>query len=291
VAGLVGWINQAFIKEQANWYVTMRPYMLANVRPYVLTAQAERALKPQASFHECAKDCPEMIVLPAGEFVMGSSADEEGRYDDEGPQHRVTIARPFAVSKFDVTFADWDACASVGGCPPAGDSGYGRGMHPVINVTWDDARQYVAWFSKMTGRSYRLLTEAEWEYAARAGTTTAYPWGKEIGSGNADCNGCGSPWDAHETSPAGSFKPNGFGLYDMDGDVWQWVEDCYHPDYVGAPADGVPWISGDCSRRVYRGGSWYSIAEYCRAAYRFSHAPDDPHKIIGFRVVVAAGAG
>ena len=169
-----------------------------------------------------------MIVIPAGEFMMGSPATEEGRYSNEGPQHKVTIAKPFAVSKFDVTFADWDACVSVGGCPQLGDSSFGRGTRPVINVNWNDAQQYVAWLSKMTGQPYRLLTEAEWEYAARAGATTAYYWGDEIGVGNANCNGCGSQWDGRETAPVGSFKPNAFGLYDMAGNVVQWVQDCYH---------------------------------------------------------------
>jgi formylglycine-generating enzyme required for sulfatase activity len=144
--------------------MTMRPYAVANVDPYVLKPEAERALKPGASFRECAKDCPEMVVVPTGEFMMGSPANEKGRYDNEGPQHKVTIARPFAVSRFDVTFADWDACVSVRGCPRVGDSAFGRGTRPVINVSWDDAQRYVAWFSKMTGRPYRLLAEAEWEY-------------------------------------------------------------------------------------------------------------------------------
>ena len=173
----------------------------------MLKPEAERALKPLASFRECAKDCPEMIVMPAGEFMMGSPATEQGRFDHEGPQHKVTIAKPFAVSKFDVTFADWDACVSVGGCLQVSDCGLGPGTKPVINVSWDDAQQYVAWLSKMTGQPYRLLTEAEWEYAARAGTTTAYSWGDEIGKGNANCNGCGSQWDNQQTSPVGSFKP------------------------------------------------------------------------------------
>ena len=146
------------------------------------------------------------------------------------------------------------------------DSGFGRGTKPVINVNWDDAQQYVAWFSKMTGQPYRLLTEAEWEYAARAGTTTAYSWGDEIGKGNANCNGCGSKWDNRETSPVGSFKPNAFGLYDMHGNVWQWVQDCYHDNYNGAPTDGSAWTSGDCSRRVLRGGAWGNFPRNLRAA-------------------------
>ena len=197
IAGLIGWINQAYIEEQVNWYWTMRPYMVAQVRPYVLSPDAERALKPGQAFRECAKDCPEMVVVPAGEFMMGSPPTEKRAMPDEGPQHRVTIARPFAVSKFDVTFNDWDACVSVGGCPRegrAGDVDWGRDTRPVINVSWDDAQQYVAWLSQMTGKPYRLLSDAEWEYAARAGTQTAYSWGDEIGKNNANCNGCGSQW-------------------------------------------------------------------------------------------------
>jgi formylglycine-generating enzyme required for sulfatase activity len=135
------------------------------------------------------------------------------------------------VSKFDVTFDDWDACVSVGGCLQEGranDRGFGRGTRPVIYVSWDDAQAYVRWLSQMTGKPYRLLTEAEWEYSARAGSTTAYFCGEEIGEKNASCNGCGSRWDNRETSPVESFKPNAFGLHDMAGNVWQWVEDCYH---------------------------------------------------------------
>jgi formylglycine-generating enzyme required for sulfatase activity len=284
IVGLVGWINQAYVKEQINWFTTMRPYMLANVQPYVLTAEAERTLEPGRSFRECAKDCPEMVVVPAGTFTMGSPATETGRFDNEGPLHEVIIAQPFAVSKFDVTFADWDACASVGGCPPASESDFGRGTRPIINVSWEDAQQYVAWFSKMTGRNYRLLTEAEWEYAARAGKMTAYPWGPEIGKGNADCNGCGSEWDNSGTSPAGSFKPNAFGLYDMAGDAWQWVQDCYHEDYNAAPTDGSAWTSKDCIRHVVRGGSWYDGPQTVRSAYRVGDATVNRNSSLSLRV-------
>jgi formylglycine-generating enzyme required for sulfatase activity len=172
-----------------------------------LSPDGERALKPGDKFKEC-ENCPEMVVVPAGSFTMGSPVTEKGRYPNEGPQHAVTIARPFAVSKFDVTFADWDACVSVGGCPS--DAGFGQGTKPIVAVNWDDAQQYVAWFSRMTGHPYRLLTEAEWEYATRAGTTTAYSWGDQIGKGNANCGGCGSKW-GQGISPVGSFKPNAFG--------------------------------------------------------------------------------
>ena len=263
ILGLIGLINQTYIEEQVNWYWTMRPYMVAQVRPYVLSPDAERALKPGQAFRECAKDCPEMVVVPAGEFMMGSPPTEKRAMPDEVPQHRVTIARPFAVSKYDVTFNDWDACVSVGGCPRegrAGDVDWGRDTRPVIYVSWDDAQQYVAWLSQMTGKPYRLLSDAEFEYAARAGTQTAYPWGDDIGENNANCVDCGSQWTGSagtwQTAPVGSFAANRFGLHDMVGNVWKWVQDCYHPNYNGAPTDGSTWTGGDCTARVIRGGSW-----------------------------------
>jgi formylglycine-generating enzyme required for sulfatase activity len=219
-----------------------------------------------------------MIVIAAGEFMMGLRARG---------QHKVTIAKPFAVSKFDVTFADWDACVSVGGCSQVRDFGWGRGTKPVIDVNWYDAQQYVAWLSRMTERPYRLVTEAEWEYAARAGSTTAYSWGREIGEGNANCNGCGSKWDNHETSPVGSFKPNGFGLYDMAGNVAQWVQDCIAPNadyYDGVPSDGSAWTSRDCIRRVVRGGSFRASPESLFSASRGANPTDGRGNALGFRV-------
>ena len=284
IAGLVGWIEQATLKEQWRWYtVTMRPYRVANIDPYVLKPAAERALKPLASFRECARDCPEMIVIPAGSFMMGSPASQPGHNTSEGPQHIVTIANSFGVSKFDVTFADFDACFSVGGCSHPSDSGGGRGNKPVINVDWDDAQKYVAWLSEMTGKNYRLLTEAEWEYAARAGSTTAYYWGDAIGKANALCLDCGSSSDS-QTAPVGSFRPNAFGLYDMAGNVWQWVQDCYHADYNGAPTDGSAWTSGDCSHRVLRGGSWVDNPQFLRSASRDGVSIVDRNIFLGFRV-------
>lgn len=284
IASLVGWINQGYVKEQIHWQMTMRPYIVANVAPYVLKPEAERALKPLASFRECAKDCPEMVVMPAGEFVMGSPPTEEGRYPNESPQHLITIAKPFAVSKFAVTFADWDACVSVGGCPHVSDSGFGRGTRPVVNVRWEEAQQYAAWLSKMTGRPYRLLTGTEWEYAARAGSATAYSWGDQIGQGNANCTHCGSQWDGLQTSPVGSFKPNAFGLYDMAGNVWQLVQDCYHDDYNGAPTDGSGWITGVCHDPVVRGGSWETDPRELRSARSSKFSDDDQDFHIGFRL-------
>jgi formylglycine-generating enzyme required for sulfatase activity len=288
ILGLVGWINQDYLKEQINWFWTMRPYRVANIDPHVLKPEAERVLKPGATFRECASNCPEMVVLPAGGFMMGSPGTEAGR---EGPQHKVTIGHPFAVAKFDVTFADWDACVAVGGCPSpkegrAIDAGWGpgRGQKPVTYVSWEDAKAYAAWLSTMTGKTYRLLTEAEWEYAARGGTTTAYFWGDEIGKGNANCDGCGSQWDKLQASPVGSFKPNAFGLYDMAGNVMQWVEDCWHEDYNGAPSDGSAWIRGECTFRVARGGNYYDGPQYLHSAYRHFLGPNIRLPSFGFRL-------
>ena len=154
----------------------------------------------------------------------------------------------------------------------------------MINVSWDDAKAYVAWLSKKTGEDYRLLTEAEYEYATRAGTQTAYPWGNDIGKNNANCDGCGSQWDNEQTAPVGSFAPNSFGLYDMVGNVWQWVEDCYHQDYNGAPTDGSAWTTGDCDLRVVRGGSWVSNPEFLRSALRGRGSTGGRSYDLGFRV-------
>jgi formylglycine-generating enzyme required for sulfatase activity len=287
ILGLIAWISQSFIKQEWNWYWNERPYRVANFDPYVLKPEAERALKPLASFRECDKDCPEMIVVPAGKFMMGSPPTEKDRSDNEGPQHEVTIVKRFAVAKHDVTFDDWDACIKVGGCPQEGggsDSGWGRGTQPAISVSWGDAQAYAAWLSRMTGKPYRLLTEAEWEYAARAGTTTAYFWGDDTSMGNANCKGCGSQWDFLQAAPVGKFKPNAFGLYDMAGNVWQLVEDCYHDNYNGAPTDGSVWTGANCGSRVVRGGSWRYNPHDLRSASRNRNPSDGRSNNIGFRV-------
>jgi formylglycine-generating enzyme required for sulfatase activity len=246
----------------------------------------EKALKPKDTFKECA-NCPEMMVVPAGSYTRGSPTSEPGRSGDEGPQHTVTIARQFAVGRFEVTFDEWDACAADGGCNgyKPSDEGWGRGRRPVINVSWDDAKAYVAWLSKKTGKSYRLLSAAEYEYATRAGTQTAYPWGNAIGTNNANCHACGSQWDARQTAPVGSFAANGFGLYDMVGNVREWTEDCYHDRYLGAPTDGSAWIEGaDCSRRVVRAGSWLLAPVFLRSANRYWFTTDYRLNYLGFRV-------
>ena len=225
-----------------------------------VAAGKKPCIKPGSgkSFRDCP-DCPEMVVVPAGSFSMGSPSDEKERYDDEGPQHKVTISKPFAVGKYVVTFDEWDACVSGGGCKgnhSPGDEGWGKGRRPVINVNWDDAQEYVKWLSQKTRTKYRLLSEAEWEYAARAGTRTRYFWGDSLGRNNANCDGCGGEWDNKKTAEVGQFQPNAFGLYDMAGNVWQRTDDCWNGNYNSAPEDGSAMKTGDCSQRVFRGGSW-----------------------------------
>lgn len=279
VAGLIAWVEHDALNALWRYETVVRPFVTANIRPYVLTAQAERTLIPGDRFRECTPKhgetdyCPDMIVVPAGSFTMGSASSEIER-----PQHAVTIANQFAVSKYELTFSEWDTCVADGDCTwRPSDAGWGRGQRPAIYINWDDAKQYVTWLAKVTGKPYRLLSEAEYEYAARAGGQSTYPWGDDIGKNHANCNGCGSQWDSKkQTAPVGSFAANKFGLHEMVGNVWAWVQDCYYPSYeeqtpqgkVRAPRNGAAWTSGDCSRRVVRGGSWYSPPEELRSASR-----------------------
>lgn len=208
-------------------------------------------LKAGEEFKDCA-DCPTMVVIPKGKFMMGN----DGGKREQRPAREVTITRDMALGKFEVTFDEWDICAKEGACPPAAsDEGWGRGKRPVINVTWDDARQYVRWLSRKTGQAYSLPSEALWEYAARANTTSAYWWGDSMGQDLANCRNCGSQFDG-QTAPVGSTKANGFGLHDVHGNVWEWVEDCWHGSYRNAPVDGSAWTTGSCTMSVLRGGSW-----------------------------------
>jgi formylglycine-generating enzyme required for sulfatase activity len=250
-----------------------------------LTAAEERALKPGDSFKE-GEACPAMIVVPAGLFLMGSPASQG--YDSERPQHEVNIARPFAVAKFALTFDEWDTCAAQGGCRrDVSDEGWGRGRRPVINVSWNDARAYVRWLSRITGKRYRLLSEAEYEYAARAGAQTAYPWGDDIklnGKALANCRGCGSQWDGKQTAPVGSFPANAFGPYDMVGNVAEWTEDRWNDTYQGAPADGSARTNGRRNTRVFRGGSWDHVSHSLRSADKNSSTTDSHSYVLGFRV-------
>lgn len=273
---------------------------------------AAAGLRPGQTFRDCP-DCPEMLVIPAGSFTMGSPASEPGRDDWEGPQRQVSI-RQFAVGKFDVTRGQWAAFVSATnrethpGCVWTGrpikpqwaidPEGSWRSLgfpqddsHPVVCLIWNDAQDYVRWLSQRTGQKYRLLTESEWEYAARAGTTAPYPWGSdashEYANYGADtcCSGLASGRDQWvNTSPVGSFPPNAFGLYDMHGNVLQWVQDCFANSYLGLPTDGSAYetvvqlkVTGrfssmtgtsSCAYRMLRGGDWGDPPKMIRSAFR-----------------------
>jgi formylglycine-generating enzyme required for sulfatase activity len=235
-----------------------------------------------------------MVVVPAGAFTMGSPAGEAGPFEDEGPQRRVTIARPFAVGRHEVTFDEWDACVAAGGCGGyrPEDAGWGRGRRPVINVSWHDAQTYVRWLSAKTREPYRLPSEAEWEYAARGGTTTPFWTGATISTARANYDGnytygAGQKGEyRRRTVPVDTagFPANPFGLYHVHGNVWEWVEDCYQDSYRNAPSDGSPWIKEKCPSRVARGGSWNFNPRDLRAADRGGYAPGLRLNGSGFRV-------
>jgi formylglycine-generating enzyme required for sulfatase activity len=265
---------------------------------------------PGTTFRDC-DHCPEMVVVPAGSFLMGSPATERGRFPDEGPQHRVTFARAFAVGKYSVTRAEFARFVH--------ESGYHAGpgcliwkfggwiddhkadwrtpgfaqteRDPVVCVNVDDALAYVAWLSRRSGHTYRLLAESEWEYAARAGSSSAYPWGDKASHDHANFGAEPCCYPATEgqdrwlnTSPAGSFPANAFGLYDMHGNAWQWTQDCWHRSYDGAPTDGTAWTSGSCVDMVLRGGSWNCSASTVRSAEREVHDGSGRYAVVGFRV-------
>lgn len=273
----------------------------------------EAAYKSGDTFRDTLSDGsmgPEMVVVPAGRFLMGSPEYEKGRQITEGPQVQITIAKPFAVGKYELSWAEWEACVEKRGCEDntrtgygatpdpewSGDAGYGRGTRPVINVGWDDAEAYVKWLSAETGETYRLLSEAEWEYAARAGSTGRFPWGDaeptcDRGQKNtANFNGPHSAGlfagcNGRRTEPVGFSAPNAFGLYDMHGNVREWTKDCFHVRLEGIPADGSPWVT-DCARggegNVFRGGSFTGGVHQMRSAAR--QATHRREVNMGFRI-------
>ena len=267
----LGWAFQAQIKESLHWRLIMKP----------VRAPAALASQPGSGFADCENGCPRMIVIPSGTFQMGSA---EARFPRERPQHQVTIEHPFAIARHEVTFEEWDHCVTSGHCRvDIVTSGWGRGRQPVINVTWDDANQYAGWLSKVTKQRYRLPSEAEWEYAARAGSADYFSFGNNDRDLNkyvwyAD-NSDGHPHPVQEEK-----LPNKFGLFDMHGNVSEWTQDCVNDTYQGSPANGAAWTSGNCSARVYRGGSWLHGARVARSAYRDWLLGDVSKDFIGFRV-------
>ncbi|RKE37752.1 formylglycine-generating enzyme required for sulfatase activity [Paraburkholderia sp. BL23I1N1] len=236
---------------------------------------------PSAGESRDCTACPIMIALPAGAFSMGSSTDDPS----EKPVHHVTIGAPFAIGKYEVSVEQWNACVAANACQKLTPDSNTNKAEPARDLSWDDAQQYVKWLSKTTGKPYRLPTEAEWEYADRGGTTTAYWWGDQMRKGNANCKDCGDPWHKEGPETAGSFAPNPVGLYDMNGSVWEWVADCWHNSYQGAPADGHAWDSPGCDMRVIRGGSWREGASYMLSATRFKYSASVRQSQDGFRVV------
>jgi formylglycine-generating enzyme required for sulfatase activity len=263
----------------------------------MLAASAGTPAKPGPgeSFRDC-RDCPEMVVVPAGSFLMGSPEEDPDGLVYEMPQHRVTFTEPFAVGRFAVTFAEWDACVADGGCEgyEPSDQGWGRGNRPVINVNWDDVKAYAQWLTKKTGKHYRLLSEAEREYVARAGTATPFWWGSTISTNQANYDGNyvyvggGRKGEfRRKTLPVETFKPNPWGIYQVHGNVWEWVEDCRHLNYTGAPSDGSAWTEGDCTAHVLRGGSWSDDPIDLRVCYRSINYPVERYNNYGFRVARA----
>jgi formylglycine-generating enzyme required for sulfatase activity len=257
-------------------------------------SKARPSVKPGSgvAFRDCPV-CPEMVLVPAGAFTIGSPKVEPERESYEGPQHQVTIAKPFAAGKFAVTFAEWDSCAADGGCGGyrPHDRGWGRGDRPVVNVSWNDAKAYVTWLSGKTGQNYRLLSEAEREYVTRAGTVSPFWWGSTVSPSQANYDGTADVYKGGEkgeyrrkTLPVKSFQPNPWGLYQVHGNIWEWVEDCWNGSYNGAPADGSAWIIENCSSHVLRGGSWGIGPKMLRAASRTPYFAVYRDAYTGFRV-------
>ena len=251
-------------------------------------ADATVNMRPGSVFRDklrCSGKGPEMVVIPAGRFLMG---DLNGGGDlDEKPVHEVRIAKPFAMARYEVTFAEYDRFAEATSRSKPEDEGWGRGKRPVINVSWENAQAYAEWFSQQTGKQYRLPTDAEWEYAARAGSVTTYFWGDYPSGRHANVDEeDGWPEDGYEnTAPVGSFLPNRFGLYDMSGNVWEWTEDCWHENYEGAPTDGSAWVNGGrCSFRILRGGSFRNSPAGVRSANHIGYKAFLYSLRIGFRL-------
>ncbi len=239
------------------------------------------------SFKDC-DNCPEMIVIPKGSFMMG---DIQGAGDpDEQFIHKVTFKHNFAVGKYEVTWNEWEACVADQACPAVpytANSVWGKGRRPVIHVYHREAFAYVKWLNKKTGENYRLISEAEFEYVARAGTQTKFHWGNEIGKDHANCTDCLSRWK-RGSDPVGTYASNQFGVFDMLGNLWEVVEDCYHPTYEGAPTDGSARTDGECKSRVIRGGGWHDDAWNMRSANRRQSDRSDTNALngLGFRVAL-----
>lgn len=251
-------------------------------------ANATDMPKPGETFRDqmsAGTEGPLLVVVPAGEFIMGAPESESGSFEDERPLHPVSIEQPFAMGVYPVTFGEFDLFARETRREAPADEGWGRLNRPVINVSFNDAEQYCAWLSRKTGRKYRLPSEAEWEYAARGGTSAAYWWGETAGEGCTVCETCGSDWDDEMTSPVGSFDANPMGLCDVHGNIWEWTQDHWFPDHSNAPETGDARVKDNSEYpRVIKGGSWLNNPISVRAAVRSEFHPLQRVNIIGFRV-------
>lgn len=247
-------------------------------------ARAGEGLRPGNVFKDCEDVCPEMVVVAAGSFTMGSVEGEQGRVASEGPRHPVAFGSPFAIGRYEVTFAEYDACVAARGCSRLpNDQGWGRARRPVVDVSWNDAMQYVAWLSQHTGHRYTLPSESEWEFAARAGTSTPWHTGRAILTDDANILNAFA-----KTVTVGAYRPNAFGLHDVHGNVSEWVLDCVDTGYVGVPNDGAAATSGDCaSSRVTRGGSFLNEPAAVRSAFRSRGPQNARGNGLGFRVARA----
>ena len=226
---------------------------------------------------------PRMVLLPAGKFDMGCLTITDCS-EDETPPREVNVKR-FAVSQFEITFDQYQVFAKVSLRSIPEDSAWGRDSRPVIHVSWHDAVAYTKWLSAETGSTYRLPTEAEWEYAGRAGTDTRYSWGDDLQFGKANCDGCNAGDPVEKTTEVGQYDPNPWHLYDIHGNVWEWTLDCWNRNYGAAPTDGTAWTTGDCARRVVRGGSWIASPFFVRSATRHFYSAENRVSLVGFRVV------
>jgi formylglycine-generating enzyme required for sulfatase activity len=242
-------------------------------------AAPPKAVAPGTDIKDCPA-CPTLVSIPAGTFTMGSNTSDPS----EKPAHEVAVGAPFAIGRYEVTVQEWNACAAAGGCQKIAQRPNASANAPMRDVSWDDAQQYAKWLSTVSGKPYRLPTEAEWERAARGGTATRYWWGEQMAQGKANCKECGKPWAEDAPANAGTFAANPYGLYDTSGSVWEWVADCWHNNYKGAPGDGRMWDEPNCRVRVIRGGSWREGASYMVASTRFKYDASVRHSQNGFRV-------
>lgn len=280
--GTTGFVYHTLIREPV---AAPKPAPVPKPAPPVATQPESAPARTPVAAHgnkvvrDC-EHCPKMVIVQPGSFLMGDNHGDRS----EKPAHRVTISRPYAIGKYEVTVAQWNACVQAEACKAVTSTAGSPDKSPARDISWTDTQRYVHWLSKQTGQNYRLPTEAEWEYAARAGTGSRYWWGEKMQAGMANCKGCGGDWNNDAPVNVDALPPNPFGLYGMNGGVWEWVEDCWHKDYHGAPTDGSAWTSSDCRENVIRGGAWRNDSTYAHSASRFTYDTAVRYILNGFRV-------